>query len=96
MLSRRWTNSTIYEWVHQKFVQQSSADGSETQNSDCTGSIDLLTIELEDENLLSPKKIHLGFTAEDEVCKLLAAKQIDEVLVKELRLQSRTFIAKIF
>ena len=33
---------------------------------------------------------------EDEVCKLLAAKQIDEVLVKELRLQSRTFVAKIF
>ena len=45
---------------------------------------------------MSPKKIHLGFTAEDEVCKLLAAKQIDEVLVKELRLQSRTFVAKIF
>ena len=59
--------------------------------TNCTGSIDLLKIELEDENLLSPKKIHLRFPAEDEVRKLLAAEQIDEVLVKELRLQSRTF-----
>ena len=44
---------------------------------------------------MSPKQIHLGFPAEDEICKLLAAKQIAEVLVKEVRLQSRTFVVEI-
>ena len=61
----------------------------------CTEFIDLVKIELEDENLLFPKKIHLGFAVEDEVCILLAAKHIDGVLVKELRLQSRTFVVEI-
>ena len=44
-------------------------------------------IELEDENVLFPEKIHLGYAAEDGIRILLTAKQIDEVLVKEFRLQ---------
>ena len=37
--------------------------------ADCTGSLDLLERELEDENLLFPTKIHIGFAA-DEISKL--------------------------
>ena len=52
-------------------------------------------IELEDENVLFPEKIHLGYAAKDGIRILLAAKQIDEVLVKEFRLQLMSFVVQI-
>lgn len=67
------------QWYH---LWMGDADSSETQNF-CWLCWVYRSISdaIRNENLLSHKKIHKGFAVEDEVSKLLAAKQIDEVLV---------------
>ena len=43
---------------------------------------------MDEENLLPVKKVHLGFAAENEISKDLAAKDVDEESIKNLREQA--------
>ena len=52
--------------------------------AECSYSLKLLKLDLDEENLLPVKKVHLGFAAENEISKHLAAKDVDKESVKNL------------
>ena len=59
--------------------------------SKCKNGLDLMKLDLaEDDNILAPKKIHLGFAAEDVIIRL--GGDVETAKVKTLRGEARAFV----